>query len=62
MTRRPRGADDATPGHPGTPLLDGLSDRLRAVRTGERALVGIDGVDGSGKSVFADRLATRVDG
>ncbi|WRH18968.1 uridine kinase [Microbacterium sp. JZ37] len=42
--------------------MDGLSDRLRAVRTGERALVGIDGVDGSGKSVFADRLAARVDG
>jgi uridine kinase len=41
---------------PGPPVLEDLAERIRSRRKG-RYLVAIDGVDGSGKTTFADRLA-----
>lgn len=42
-------------------VIDELIAELRTVRTGQRALVAIDGVDGAGKSVLASELAERAE-
>lgn len=42
-------------------VINELLAGLRTVRTGQRALVAIDGVDGAGKSVLASELAERAE-
>ena len=41
-------------------LLRGLADRLAALHPHRRIFVGIDGVDGAGKTTFADALAAEL--
>lgn len=43
-------------------MLGELTDRLLALRPGERAVVALDGVDGAGKTVLARELAALLDG
>ncbi|KAK5659292.1 hypothetical protein OQA88_1385 [Cercophora sp. LCS_1] len=46
--------------HERSAVLAELASTLSILRPGQRLLVGIDGVDGAGKSTFADELALRV--
>ncbi len=43
-------------------VLGELTDRLLALRPGERAVVALDGVDGAGKTVLARELAGLLHG
>ncbi len=45
------------PTTPATTLLRGLRDEVRQHYRAGRVIVAVDGVDGAGKTVFADRLA-----
>ncbi|QEW02637.1 uridine kinase [Microbacterium lushaniae] len=45
------------PTTPATTLLRGLRDEVRRHYRAGRVIVAVDGVDGAGKTVFADRLA-----
>src|SRR5687768_17695334 len=42
---------------PTTTLWRGLRDRVRRQNAGGRVIVAVDGIDGAGKTVFADGLA-----
>lgn len=42
---------------PATTLLRGLRDEVRQHNRGGRILIAVDGIDGAGKTVFADALA-----
>ena len=49
------------PTTPATTLLRGLRDEVRQHNRGGRILIAVDGIDGAGKTTFADRLAPLLD-